>query len=158
MAKVVSRRLVVVGHVGHLVLEALELGDVLLDPHEMADDPVVVPDGRDGGQLPHQFAGLGAVVEQAVPFPAAQDRVPEVLVEVPGQEAALEDPGRLPGHILQGVAHDLGELGVDVLDDAPGVGDDHRNRALLDGLDEDPQAGGEATGILPYLEEGGDGC
>jgi hypothetical protein len=66
-----------------------------------------------------------------VPIPAGTDRRPEVVIHLGGRQAGLEEPGRLSDGLGRGVPGDLGELAVDVLDDAAGIGDEHGRRALL---------------------------
>ena len=116
----------------------LARGHVLLDGQVARDPAALVAHRRDRGLLPEELAVLAAVQELAPPDAPGGERDPQVLVHLGRRLARLEQARVGPHGLGRGVARDLGEARVDVLDHALRVRDDHHHRALLDGLPELP--------------------
>ena len=72
-------------------------------------------------------------MELAAPLASRQQGFPEDLVFGSRALVAAQDAGVLPEGFLAGVAGNLGELGIHILDGAFAVGDDVGGRAVLDG-------------------------
>ena len=117
-----------------LLLDALAFGDILLHRDEMRNLAGVVENRRDRGFFPDQVAVLAAVAQDAVPGLAGENGAPQIFVGGAGCFFGLEDARRLANGFLAAVSGNSGEARIDVLDHAHAVGDDNRNRALLQGL------------------------
>src|ERR1035441_6514316 len=89
------------------------------------DEPVDEP------AFPKQGAVLAPVMKLPAPLPASGDSFPEFPVKASGHFTRLEKPRISTLHFGVGVARDLREFRIHVLDVAAAAGDDHRYRAVF---------------------------
>ena len=107
------------------------LGDVLSHGQVVRDAPPLVDDGDDHLVFDVDGPVLAPVAQGSPPLATRGDGLPQLPVALLRHLAGPEQPGILPAHLVDGIAADAGELGVDVVDRALGVSDDHDGRPLL---------------------------
>jgi hypothetical protein len=122
----------------------------------MPDLAVLVAHGGDGNALEVGGAVFLPILEFTIPGLAGENGLPEFLIEGLRGLAGLENTGILAADLGEGVASEVFELGVDVLDVSVKIRDDDAGRALLDGPGEVAKAGfgsGTFSDVTPGAEE-----
>ena len=109
----------------------LLLGDVQLDAH-IEIFPVASPHLGDDGLLPNDPPILAAIAKLAPPFPSRSDRRPQIVVNLSRRQSRGEDGRLLSEDFVVGISGGRLEHVIHVKDDAIGIGDNHRGRALFD--------------------------
>ena len=129
--------------------DPLTVRNVFLDSDKVSNGARFVAKGCDGGRFPKQRAILAAVVKFAAPLATGGDGSPQMLVVFPWCSAGPENAGIGTDHLGFGIAGDLDEFGIDVLNGAFLIGDHHQVGALFDGARKKPQL---PFGLSPFLD------
>ena len=116
------------------IFDFFALGDVFLDRQIMRRLSLVIVNRQDGGFFPEQLAILSLVAQPATPFLAGQQGLPKPLIDLGRRFTGLEKARILANGFIRCVAGVLDKPRIDVLDEPFEVGNDDRDRALLDGL------------------------
>jgi hypothetical protein len=110
----------------------LLVGNVFLDGQVVGDLPIGLADGRENARLHVDLAVLPAVDELSRPVVSGGQRAPQLSIGFWRRLARLQDFRILPDQLFAGIAADLEQGRVYILDFSVGVCDDNAVRALLD--------------------------
>ena len=137
---------IVLGQELDAVLGRLVLREVGVDGDVVADRPGGIGHGADGGPLGMDAAVLGPVPDFPLPVAGLFQAAPQIGVERLVVAAGLEETGRPPPRLFQGVAGDGDEGPVHQQDAVFRIGDEDRFPALFQ------HAGPQAQLVLPAAD------
>ncbi len=137
----------IVGQLADAQFGLLAFGDIAAVGDKVRDPAAGVGDGRDGFILYEELPVFPAVVEFGAEDPALEQGFPEGGVKLRAMPVRLEQARGLPHRLGQRVARGPFEGGIDVLDDARGIGDDDVIGGLLDHLRNQAQLGFRLTAV-----------